>query len=192
MGALADAGRALDELGRGYALAGGIAVSVRAQPRLTRDVDLVVAVADDRDAERLIRDLGPRGYSVAAIVEQEATGRISTVRLQGPRGVVVDLVLAACGIEPEVVARATPVEILEGLRVPVARAEELLAMKVLSIAENREQDSADARWLIEMSPGLDLSVVRANLDAIRARGYARRQDLAAKLAAVIARAERAE
>lgn len=38
-------------IGRGFALVGGLAVSARTEPRLTRDTDLAVAVADDVEAE---------------------------------------------------------------------------------------------------------------------------------------------
>ena len=41
----------LDRLGLKWALIGGLAVAVRAEPRFTRDVDLAVTVADDREAE---------------------------------------------------------------------------------------------------------------------------------------------
>jgi hypothetical protein len=37
-----------------WALVGGLAVSVRTEPRFTRDVDLAVAVFDDNEAEALI------------------------------------------------------------------------------------------------------------------------------------------
>jgi hypothetical protein len=47
----------LSALGRRFALVGGLTVSVRTEPRLTRDSDLAVFVADDRDAEALVRDL---------------------------------------------------------------------------------------------------------------------------------------
>jgi hypothetical protein len=56
----------LADLGRHFALVGGLAVSVRSEPRLTRDADLAVSVADDRDAEALVRDLQARGWRVAA------------------------------------------------------------------------------------------------------------------------------
>jgi hypothetical protein len=36
------------------ALVGGLAVSVRTEPRFTRDADLAVAVTDDADAEALV------------------------------------------------------------------------------------------------------------------------------------------
>ncbi len=41
----------LGRLGLRWALIGGLAVAVRAEPRFTRDVDLAVAVADDRELE---------------------------------------------------------------------------------------------------------------------------------------------
>jgi hypothetical protein len=43
----------LDARGRRWALVGGLAVSARAEPRTTRDVDIVVDVQDDADAEDL-------------------------------------------------------------------------------------------------------------------------------------------
>jgi hypothetical protein len=53
--------------------------------RFTRDVDLVIAVAGDRDAEQVVHALQQRGYDVQALVEQEAAGRLATARLV-PRG----------------------------------------------------------------------------------------------------------
>ena len=37
---------------RRWALVGGFAVSARAEPRTTRDIDVAVAVTDDSDAEQ--------------------------------------------------------------------------------------------------------------------------------------------
>ena len=71
----------LRDLGRRFALVGGLAVSARTEPRLTRDADLAVLVADDRDAEALVRDLQACGWRVVAAIEQNAAGRLATVRL---------------------------------------------------------------------------------------------------------------
>src|SRR5215472_6784291 len=38
-----------------WALVGGFAVSARAEPRFTRDIDVAVAVSDDADSEDLVR-----------------------------------------------------------------------------------------------------------------------------------------
>ena len=46
-----------------WAVVGGLAVSARTEPRFTRDVDLVIAVADDRGAEQAIHSLQRRGYT---------------------------------------------------------------------------------------------------------------------------------
>lgn len=53
--------RHLSEAGVRCALIGGLAVSVRTEPRFTRDADLAVAVADDREAEAVVRQLGAAG-----------------------------------------------------------------------------------------------------------------------------------
>lgn len=54
----------LDGLGVSWALVGGFAVSVRVEPRFTRDVDVAVAVADDRQAEDVVGRLTGVGYRV--------------------------------------------------------------------------------------------------------------------------------
>jgi hypothetical protein len=97
--ALVQIAAALEEAGTGWALVGGLAVSVRTEPRFTRDVDIAVAVQDDSEAESLIRTMRDRGYVAHTLVEQEATGRLATARLLPPgetaAGVVVDLRFAS-------------------------------------------------------------------------------------------------
>jgi hypothetical protein len=177
-----------DELARRsrrFALVGGLAVSVRAEVRFTRDVDLVVVVADDSDAESLIYELRSAGYTAVASVEHETRHRLATVRLMSPSKVKVDLLFASSGIEKEVVDGATPIDLGTAGTVPVASAEELLAMKVLSMTDTRLQDRIDAQRLLQFTPALDLSRVREHLARITERGYAREQDLEAKLSVVL-------
>jgi len=176
--------RIADELGRmrrAFALVGGLAISVRGEVRFTRDVDIAVTVRDDADTEFLTRELRAKGYVVAAVVEHDEAKRLATVRLRSASGMAVDLLTASCGIEAEIVERAEPVSI-EGVGVvQVARAEELLAMKVLSMEPRRLQDRIDAIALIRVNEGLDLEDVRRDLELIARRGYNRQQDLSAKL-----------
>ena len=47
----------LRQSGVPFALVGGLAVSVRTEPRFTRDADLAVAVASDEQAETIIRSM---------------------------------------------------------------------------------------------------------------------------------------
>ena len=63
----------------GFALVGGLAVSVRTEPRFTRYADLAVAVMSDAEGEALIRQLRTNGYEVATLVEQEGRATTSDV-----------------------------------------------------------------------------------------------------------------
>jgi hypothetical protein len=182
--ALADIAHRLTEQGKSFALVGGLAVSVRGEVRFTRDVDVVVAVADDSEAEQLVFALRAAGYRPGATVEHRRHGRLASARLMSPAGVVVDLLFASCGIEQEIAARATRVELPLVGSIPVARAEELLSMKVLSMTNARLQDELDARRLLQLAP-VDLHTVRANLRLITERQYHRDQDLDAKLATLL-------
>ena len=175
---------ALDELGARCALVGGLAVSARTEPRFTRDIDLAVAVETDGEAELLVRELRARGYRPTGHLEQEATGRLATVRLTegAASGPVVDLLFASSAIEPETVEAAERLEVLPGLIVPVARLPHLLASKVLVRDDRtRPQDVSDARALLRRAKAGDLDEVRRLLDRIADRGFARGRDLAAEL-----------
>ena len=184
--ALARAAVALVRQHQPFALVGGMGVSIRGEVRFTRDVDLAIAVSTDDETERLVRRLGAIGYTAIATVEHETRQRLATVRLRSPSGIVLDLLAASSGIEAEVVARAEPVTIEGAGTVPVARAEELLALKVLSMGDARPQDRMDATSLLAVNPTLDLAVVRALLTEIHGRGFDRGQDLHAKLDALLA------
>jgi hypothetical protein len=184
--ALAQIASELTRLGRGFAIVGGFGVSLRAEVRFTRDVDVAVKAPDDDDVQRLVLELRAKRYHVLALVEHDEAKRLATVRLRGPSGITVDLLTASSGIEGEIVDRATPV-VVEGIGpVPVAQAEELLAMKVLSMDARRLQDRIDAIRLLEVNPGLDVQRVREDLRLIETRGFGRRQDLAAKLDELLA------
>jgi predicted nucleotidyltransferase len=178
-----------------WALVGGFAVSVRAEPRFTADVDVAVAVADDLDAERLVRDLMSVGYRVVASIEQDQAARLATVRLASPahEDVVVDLLFASSGIEPEIVAAAEHLEILPGLTIPIAQTGHLIAVKLLARDDRtRPQDLADLRALLAVATAADLDTVRAAIRLISGRGYDRGRDLEAALATVLASARRAD
>jgi hypothetical protein len=121
--ALAAAADDIAAEGKRFALVGGLAVSVRAEVRFTRDVDLAVAVDNDTEAESLVYALKSRGYTTVASVEHKDQSRLATVRLRSPQGVKVDLLFASSGIEAETIARATIVALPSVGAVPIARAE---------------------------------------------------------------------
>ncbi|MCL4809906.1 MAG: nucleotidyl transferase AbiEii/AbiGii toxin family protein [Thermoanaerobaculia bacterium] len=182
----------LDRRGLRWALVGGLAVSARAEPRTTRDVDVAVAVPDDAAAEALVFSLGTEGWEVAAAVEQSAAGRLATIRLRPPfdrrgRGVVVDVLFASSGIEPEITREAERLEVLPGLVVPVARLGHLIAMKVLSRDDRtRPRDAEDLRGLLAEASDADLALARNALERIAARGFHRGRDLAAEMQRALA------
>ena len=170
---------------RSWALVGGLAVSARAEPRFTRDLDLAVATSSDLEAESLTRSLLASGYRVLATLEQEATGRLATVRLVSPGedagGVVVDLLFASSGVEAEIVDGAEVLEILPGLRVPVARCGHLLALKALSVSPERPQDEIDILALLREATPADIAQARETAALIVKRGYHRGRDLIGEL-----------
>jgi hypothetical protein len=66
-------------------------------------------------------------------------------------------------------------------------AEELIALKVLSLSSRRPQDQLDLDGLLRVNSGADLERVRALLDLVTARGFHRGEQLQSKLDAVLTR-----
>jgi hypothetical protein len=132
-------------------LVGGLAVSARAEPRFTRDLDLAVAAVDDSAAEGLVHRLLQTGYQVLATVEQDFTHRLATARLLPPGetsdGIVADLLFASSGIEPELVA------------------------------DERPQDLMDIRSLLAVAGAADVEQAREALGLIDQRGFGRGKQL---------------
>ena len=182
----------LDVLHIGWALVGGFAVSVRTEPRFTRDVDVAVLVDGDPAAERLVRSLINVGYRLDAIVEQDSVGRLATARMISPGadrlGAVVDVLFATAGIESEVVAAAEVLEVLPGLLMPVATAGHLVALKLLARDdETRPQDASDLRALHAVLGAADRAAARTAAELIVERGFARGRPLTALTEAFLAR-----
>ena len=171
----------LREAGASFALVGGLAVSVRTEPRFTRDADLAVAVTSDAQAETLIATLRALGYRIDAVVEQDAVGRLATVRLERSIEMdapVIDLLFASSGIETEIVSEAEPIELLPALTMGVARVGHLIALKILSRDDvTRPQDLIDLRALLRIALPLELSRAREALALIASRGYHRGRSL---------------
>lgn len=168
-----------------FALIGGLAVSARTEPRFTRDADLAVAVANDAEAEALVHTLQALNYRIESVVEQEAAGRLATVRIMrspAPRAPVVDLLFASSGIETEVVTEAEVLELLPGLSMRVAATGHLIALKVLSRDDvTRPQDLVDLRALLRVASEAELDRARRALALIAARGFHRGRTLIADM-----------
>ncbi|MBM4363339.1 MAG: nucleotidyl transferase AbiEii/AbiGii toxin family protein [Deltaproteobacteria bacterium] len=185
--------RALDDLqGRSvpHAIIGGLAVSARVEPRMTRDVDVAVAAKSDAEAEQTVFALQGLGYTVHSVVEQTGTARLATARLLPPganaAGVVVDLLFASSGIEPELVAAAEPLEIVRNTVAPVATVGHLIALKLLATSDERPQDAADLVRLVSVATEREIERAAVAVRTIEERGFARGRDLRAALRELLA------
>lgn len=176
----------LGRAGAEAALVGGLAVSVRAEPRLTRDADLVVSVGDDTEAEKLLASLRTGGYQIETLIEHEPTGRLATARLTRSSvgaGVLADLLFASSGIEPEIVAAAETLSVVPGLLCPVAVLGDLVAMKLLARDDrHRPNDADDLRQLAAVASPADWARAEVSVRLIEQRGFDRGRDLPAALA----------
>ncbi len=181
VGQLRRAARDLRDLGQAAAVIGGLAVSVRTEPRFTRDIDFAVAASGDQEAERAVSAWLARGYRILAQVEQEEIGRLATVRLATPGAegtVILDLLFASSGIEPEIVAEAEELEVLPSIMLPVARVGHLIATKLLSRDDRvRPQDQVDLRRLLAVADQAELDRAAAAVRLMTDRGFARDRDL---------------
>jgi hypothetical protein len=118
------------------------------------------------------------------VLEQDYVERMSGVRLErGGSDVVVDLLFASSGIEAEVVAGATRLEVLPQLTAPVASTGHLIALKVLA---GRNQDLTDLEALIPGASASDLDLARGAVKLIQERGFNREQDVVADLEKLVA------
>lgn len=182
-----------------HAVVGGLALSFRAEPRYTRDIDLAVAVTSDAEAEAVVGSLIRLRYRVDLELDHIESGRLSTMRLKPPAEAdvdsvdqpYIDLLFTTCGIEPEVVAQATPLEIEPGLVLPIARVPHLMAMKLLAAGPHRKQDYVDLDDLLAEADDAEVAEVRELITLIHDRGFDRGLDLHARLDALLADYDRA-
>lgn len=141
---LADAASFLQAEGISYALIGGLAISIRGQPRMTADVDVLIA-ADIKRALALAAALPQSSFRPLFEDVEEVITRAFLLPLRHrSTNVKVDIAIGLSGFERQAVGRAEPLE-LAGCTVPVASAEDLLIMKILA---GRPQDEQDIRGLL--------------------------------------------
>lgn len=174
----------LDALGTRWALVGGLAIGARAEPRVTRDTDVAISVTNDTEAEACVTALVRDGYEIVAVVEHGPSGRMATARLGDPQaqGRLTDLLFASCGVEPEIAAEAEVVDVLPGLRIPVARIGHLMAMKLLARDDRRRpNDYDDLHALARVAESGDWELAREAVVLIHERGFDRGRDLVAAL-----------
>jgi hypothetical protein len=141
---LADAVAFLESEGISYALIGGLAVSLRGQPRVTVDVDMVIAVDVNRALALLPLLLQSKFEPLFQGVEEVVQKSFILPLRHRTTGIKVDLAIGLSGFERHAVVRAEPIQIADR-KVAVATAEDLLVMKLLA---GRPQDEQDITGLV--------------------------------------------
>jgi hypothetical protein len=139
-----------------YLVVGGQAVLLHGEPRLTRDIDVTLAMGPDRtdDLLALAAEMGlstlpenPRSFIADTLV---------LPALHERTGVRVDFILAFTPYEEQAMDRAA-VRTLRGQEVRFASAEDTLLLKLFA---GRPRDLEDGRSILVRNPSLDLAYVR--------------------------------
>lgn len=156
---LADFQRACAELNVGWYLFGAQAALLYGSPRLTADADITVLLGSV-PTSTFAKSLEVNGFELRAA--DEAFVRTTRVLPVVHRATTfpADVVLGGPGLEEAFLERA-PIRAIHGLRVPVAAAEDLVAMKVLA---GRRKDQEDVVAILSAQSGkLDLGLIRKTL-----------------------------
>jgi hypothetical protein len=183
---LRDLSRELERLDLRWYLFGAQAALLHGAARLTADVDVTVDVGltEPMTLCRALTKAGfePRGQDIAAFV---ARTRVLPLVHQAS-GLPLDVVIAGTSLERRFMTRAT-VRSVEGVSVPVARPEDLVAMKVLA---GRTKDLDDAAAVVAANPDLDSALVKTTLRELDAA--LDRHDLLPTFENLLARTRRAD
>jgi hypothetical protein len=156
---LADFQQACAELNVGWYLFGAQAALLYGSPRLTADADMTVLLGAI-PTQRLVTALERHGFELRIADETFVrTTRVLPV-LHRASGFPADVVLGGPGLEELFLERSVSRPI-RGLQVPVAKAEDLIAMKVLA---GRRKDEEDIVAILSAQQGrLDLGLIRKTL-----------------------------
>jgi hypothetical protein len=160
---LAELRRALAELGVRWYLFGAQAAILHGVDRLTADVDITVDPGP-HPTTRLVSGLTQAGFELRV---SDVGGFVDATRVlpfvHRATRIPVDVVLAGPGLEELFLARAEE-RAIGGVRVPVAAAEDLIAMKILA---GRPRDAEDVLSILRARAStLELDRVRATLDLL--------------------------
>jgi len=150
---------ALDAAGIPYMIIGGQAVLVHGEPRLTRDVDVTLAV----DTDRLPDVVGAMtGAGLKPLVDPESfTRKTMVLPCADPgSGIRVDLIFSYSPYERRAIERAQSIRV-GGSDVRFASVEDLVIHKVLA---GRPRDIEDVVGVMRKNPQTDLAYIRSVLD----------------------------
>jgi hypothetical protein len=135
---------------------GGLAVALLGRPRVTRDVDALVLVPEEKWATFLKR--GQASGFIARLPDALDFARQNRVLLlrHSATELEIDISFGNLPFEIEAVQRAKRIR-LAGTTVPLATAEDLIVMKAIA---HRERDLLDIEGLLDVHPKLDFKRIR--------------------------------
>jgi len=126
-----------------YLIVGGYAVSFHAQPRATKDIDILVDPSPD-NGQAVYAALAEFGAPLSGLNAQDFTQPGSFFRMGSPPA-MVDILPRISGVDFDAAwGRRVECEIETGLEVPFISRDDLLAAKV---AAGRPEDLADVAAL---------------------------------------------
>ena len=137
---------ALVELGAPFTFIGGVAVIARGVPRLTVDIDATVR-APDTDVDSIFDALAR--HSIRPRMDQArefARTHHVFLAVHGPTGTPIDLSLAYLEFEDQAIRSSDEIDYAH-VRIPVARAEDLVVYKIVAF---RPRDLDDAEKLLNL------------------------------------------
>jgi len=132
--------RSLNDAGARYLVVGGFAVMQHGFTRATEDIDLLVESSPENQS-RVKKGL--EALPDKAVLELADDDLRNWVVVRVADEIVVDLMLAACGIGYEEASKETEIVTLQGVPIPFASPPLLLRMK----QTHREKDALDRMFL---------------------------------------------
>ena len=133
--------RELNQRGAKYVVVGGLAIIAAGLPRMTTDVDLIVAVDAENEA-RIYAALATLPDNAVRELQPGELSQYTVVRVGDE--ILVDLMRSAGGIEYAEAAKDVVVRELGGVPIPFASPRLLWRMKAMT---HRAKDAADLLFL---------------------------------------------
>jgi hypothetical protein len=178
-------GAGLREIDAPWYLFGARAAILYGVARLTADVDVTVRLSDSTTGDMLARALEHHGFRLR-VSDPDFVARTRVMPfVHEASGLPLDVVLAGPGLEDRFFERAV-IRDVDGVRVPVASAEDVVVMKVLA---GRPKDQEDVVAIAAaQGNALDERAVRGTLVALEEA--LAQNDLVPAFEAALARARR--
>ena len=138
-----------------YAVIGGIAVTLTANERFTRDADFTVLLTEEQSARLVKIFQGDPSYEVKQINFNSSQTIADFFRVIW-QGTPVDLLVANTDYQKELIVRAKTYRV-QGADVRIATPEDLIVLKLLA---DRPVDRQDIEFILKVSPSIDWNYIQ--------------------------------